>query len=494
MLEGFLNRMTTALKRVPTSRLFFKIFGWFWLTTIAIHVAFSIGSELTGVHVVPQGNMYATVAPLLAAEAVDTFEAGGKPAFTQFSERNVGRNQGTLFLLDGFNEDVLSRTIPANGLRVAKESRLGQLTIFGPHLAAYKCLSRSGRPYVLLLAMHDNPGQLREVWGLSALWFVGGIAAVVTMLCWWLTYHIVSPVHQIQTAAREVALGNLGARVTPKVHRRGDELAALAEDFDGMVSRLESLIRSQKSLLNSVSHEVRSPLARISLAVEILRDGLPSEAGNALAHLDRDVSRLDVLMGQLLTLSRLDTGLGYGERESLDLVQLVEEVTADGNFEAQANGKRVLFTSDLARLDVCASETALRSAVENVIRNGIRFSPSGCELLVKLQMLERSTNQFARIRICDCGPGVPETDLSAIFQPFFQVKGGSVPLGNGLGLAIASEAVRMHHGTILARNLSPSGLEVAIEIPLDRGLPAAVQNPVEQSSTLNGNQQSTYKS
>ena len=182
-------------------------------------------------------------------------------------------------------------------------------------------------------------------------------------------------------------------------------------------------------------------------------------------------------MGQLLTLSRLDTGLGYGERESLDLVQLVEEVTADGNFEAQANGKRVLFTSDLAQLDVWASGTALRSAVENVIRNGIRFSPSGCELLVELQMLERSTYQSARIRICDCGPGVPEEDLSAIFKPFFQVKGGSVPLvGNGLGLAIASEAVRMHRGTILARNLSPSGLEIAIEIPLD-GAPTAYRTP-----------------
>ena len=465
MLEGFLSRRTGALKRVvPRSWLFLKIFGWFWLTTIAVHVAFTVGSALTGVHVVPQGNMFSTVAPLLAAEAVETFEAGGVPGFTEFSKRN----QGTLFLLNGFYADVLSRPVPANGVRIAREARLGQLTIFGPHLAAYKSLSRSGRPYTLLLVMRDDPSEFREIWGLSALWFVAAIAAMVTMLCWWLTYHIVSPIHQIQTAAREVALGNLSARVVPKVHRRGDELAALARDFDGMVSRLESLIKGQKSLLNAVSHEVRSPLARIALAAEILRDGPASEAESAIAHLDSDVSRLDVLMGQLLTLSRLDADLGHGERESINLVQLVEEVAADGNFEAQAEGKRVLFRSALARLDLLANAIALRSAAENVIRNGVRFAPPGSEVSVDLRVVEQATGDCIQLRVRDCGPGVPEEHLAEIFLPFFQVRGESIPLvGNGLGLAIALEAVRMHRGTILARNLLPSGLEIDIEIPLD---------------------------
>ena len=203
MLESFINRSAGVLKHVSRSRLFLKIFCWFWITTIAIHVAFSVGSALTGVHVVPQGNMYATVAPLLAAEAVDTFETGGRPAFTHFSEHNFSQSQGTLFLLDGFYADVLARPLPANGILIAKEARLGQLTIFGPHLAAYRYLSRSGRPYTLLLSMHNNPSELREIWGFSALWFVAAIGAVVTLLCWWLTYHIVSPVQQIQTAARE---------------------------------------------------------------------------------------------------------------------------------------------------------------------------------------------------------------------------------------------------------------------------------------------------
>ncbi|WP_263384505.1 ATP-binding protein [Granulicella arctica] len=473
MLESLINRSAAILGHVPRSRLFFKIFGWFWFTTIAIHVAFSVGSALTGVHVVPQGNMYATVAPLLAAEAVDTFETGGAPAFAQFSEHNFSQNQGTLFLLNGFYADVLSRTLPPNGVRIAKEARLGQLTVFGPHLAAYRYLSRSGRPYTLLLAMRDGPGQFREIWGLSALWFVAAIGTVVTMLCWWLTYHIVSPVHQIQAAARDVALGNLSARVAPAVHRRGDELAALARDFDGMVSRLESLIRSQKSLLNSVSHEVRSPLARITLAAEVLRDGPVSEAENALAHLDRDVSRLDILMGQLLTLSRLDTGLGYGERESLDLVQLVEEVAADGDFEARANGKRVLFRSGLTRLDLPANASALRSAVENVVRNGIRFSDTGAEVLVDLRVVNQSIAPCVQVRIRDHGPGVPDDYLDTICQPFFQIKNASISqVGNGLGLAIALEAVRMHRGSILATNLSPSGLEMMIEIPLTHASPS----------------------
>ena len=465
MLEGFLNRSAGTLNRVvPRSWLFLKIFGWFWLTTIAVHVAFTVGSALTGVHVVPQGNMFATVAPLLAAEAVDSFEAGGVPAFTEFSRRN----QETLFLLNGFYADVLSRTVPTNGVRIAREARLGQLTIFGPHLVAYKTLSRSGRPYTLLLVMRDGPSEFREIWGLSALWFVAAIASMVTMLCWWLTYHIVSPVHQIQTAAREVALGNLSARVAPKVHRRGDELAALARDFDAMVCRLEALLKGQKSLFNAVSHEVRSPLARIALAAEILRDGPASEAESAIAHLDSDVSRLDVLMGQLLTLSRMDADLGHEERESIDLVQLMEEVTANGNFEAQAEGKRVLFRSALARLDLLANTIALRSAAENVIRNAVRFAPPGSEVSVDLLVVEQAMGPCIQLRVRDGGPGVPKEHLAEIFLPFFQVRGEYIPvLGNGLGLAIALEAVRMHRGTILARNLLPSGLEIEIEIPLD---------------------------
>ena len=473
MLDGFLIRTAAAVKRLPRSRLFFKIFAWFWLTTVSIHIAFTVGSALTGVHVIPQGNMYAAVAPLLAAEAVDTYEAGGEAAFREFSEHNFKREQGTLFLLDGFNTDVLARPVPSEGVRVAKETRLGQLTLFGPHLAAYKYLGHSGRPYVLLLAMPDDPEKFREIWGLSALWFVGAIALVVTMLAWWLTHHIVAPIHQIQTTAREVVLGDLSARVEPKLLGRGDELAALGRDFNGMVSRLETLIRSQKSLLNSVSHEVRSPLARITLAAEILRDGPVSEAPNALTHLDKDVGRLDILMGQLLTLSRLDMGFGYQERQSVNLVALVEEVVADGNFEAQAAGKSVVLISQLRHLDVRVSATAVRSAAENVIRNAIRFSPGAGQITVDLRTENQTGGQVIKLGVRDAGPGVPENDLRAIFEPFFQVEKASIPLaGNGLGLAIAFEAVKMHRGVIVARNLSPSGLEVEITIPLQEVAPS----------------------
>jgi signal transduction histidine kinase len=146
----------------------------------------------------------------------------------------------------------------------------------------------------------------------------------------------------------------------------------------------------------------------------------------------------------------------------------------------------VIFRSASASVDVSASANALRSAVENVIRNSIRFSPAGSEVSVDLRIVKQMNGLWVQVRVSDCGPGVPEDSLSAIFQPFFQVHHASVPLaGNGLGLAIAFEAVRMHRGTILARNLPPSGLEVQIEIPLDLAA-ATMHRPADKKSSTTG--------
>jgi len=448
-------------------RLFLKIFFWYWLTAWGMIAIVLLGSRLTGMRQVSAPNMYSTVAPILAAEAAKAYESGGPEAFARFSQSKYHDHERQLLLLDGFYKDVLSRPLSDDGLRVAHAAKNGQLVVFRAHIAAYKFVSSSGHPYILMLYLTSDLRRIGEIlWG-EGLPFSISLIILVTLLCLGLAYHIASPIHSIQSTARRVAQGDLKARVPSSVSRRYDELAALAKDFDSMVIRLDSLIQTQKNLLNSVSHELRSPLARINLSLALLRNRFSADSDDLFQRLDRDVVRIDLLMGQLLTLSRLEARFSSAEREDVDLVQLVEEVAADGNFEAQALGKSVSLQTTGSIILRNADPHALRSACENIIRNAVRFTRPGSDVQIVLKVDRRAPEPLAFLSIRDHGPGVPEGSLQAIFQPFYRINGeGEATRGNGLGLAIASEAIHMHRGTIRAENLRPTGLEIIIQLPV----------------------------
>ena len=448
-------------------RLFLKIFFWYWLTAWGMIAIVLLGSRLTGMRQVSAPNMYATVAPILAAEAVKAYELGGPEAFARFSQSNVHTNERQLFLLDGFYKDVLSRPLSDDGLRVAHAAKNGQLLVLRGDIAAYKFVSSTGHPYILMLNLKSGLRQIGDAVLGQGLPFSISLILLVTLLCFGLAYHIASPIHSIQSTARRVAQGDLKARVPPSVSRRYDELAALAKDFDSMVNRLDSLIQTQKKLLNSVSHELRSPLARINLSLALLKSRFSADSDELFQRLDRDVERIDLLMGQLLTLSRLEAGFSSAEREDMDFAQLVEEVAADANFEAQALGKSVSLQRTGSIILRNADPHALRSACENIIRNAVRFTRAGSDVQIVLEVDRGAPEPQALLSIRDHGPGVPEGSLQAIFQPFYRINGdGEAPGGNGLGLAIASEAIRMHRGTIRAENLRPTGLEIIIQLPI----------------------------
>lgn len=243
-------------------RLFLTIFLWFWLTAWAILAIVFLANRLTGTRQVSPPNMYATVAPLLAAEAAQAYESGGPQGFARFSEGSTDNPERQLFLRDGFNKDVLSRPLTADGIRAAHAAKNGQLIVLRAHIAAYKFVSPSGKPYTLLLQLKPRLREVTDALLGQGLPYTFSLFLLVTLLCLALAYHIASPIYCIQTTARKVAQGDLKARVPTWVSRRFGELAALAKDFDSMVGRLEVLIQTQKDLLNSVSHELRSPLAR----------------------------------------------------------------------------------------------------------------------------------------------------------------------------------------------------------------------------------------
>src|SRR6202035_4810396 len=250
-----------------------------------------------------------------------------------------------LYLINGYGKDVLSRPIPSDSLSIVRRARSDGRVVsrFGlrAHSSSYKFTSPSGRPYVLLVRAPLQLGKFLDATAGGGLPLFGVVFLVVTLFCFWLTHHIVAPIQGIQSAARMVAAGDLSVRAPVEISKRHDELAALAADFDAMVERMSAFVRSQKDLLSTVSHELRSPLTRLIMSLALLRKQSSPESEELLQRMEHDVERVDTLMGQLLTLSRLETGLSSAGRDNVDLSQLVQQVVADGDFEAHSCGKSV---------------------------------------------------------------------------------------------------------------------------------------------------------
>jgi two-component system, OmpR family, sensor histidine kinase CpxA len=282
------------------------------------------------------------------------------------------------------------------------------------------------------------------------------------LICLLLTRHITSPVFELRRIAEAIAGGNLNARVSEDLRNRRDEIGRLGRDFNGMAERLESLVNGHKRLLGDVSHELRSPLSRLLVALGLARRANAEEMPELLDRIALETQRLDSLIGQLLTLSRIESGSHTTAATSIDLTALVHEVVTDADFEARAQSRRVVVTA-FEECTVSGSEELLRSAVENVVRNGVRFTREGTAVDVSI----RREGDRAVIRVRDLGPGVPENKLSEIFLPFRRVQTihGNPNEGSGLGLAIAHRAVAANGGKIGAMNAADGGLIVDIEFP-----------------------------
>lgn len=468
---NFKSRMFRFRDRVPVRRLFVKIFSWFWATALVIIGIIFVARRVTDLRPIDGSSMYASVAHIVAAEAARAYESGGPAGFAGFANGLTGGHESQLFLLDESNQDVLARPLSRDALRLAREAGRDQLVATQSSLyervAAYKFVAVSGRPYTLVLYERSALPNFKAVLLSEGTLFLLGLLFMVTILCFWLAYHIAAPIRGIQSTARRVAQGDLSARVPPAVSARRDELAALATDFDSMVERIEALVRTQKNLMNSVSHELRSPLARLNVCLAMIRKYTPEEAIDVCERMERDVARIDALIGQLLTLSRLEAGLPLGERENVNFTLLVQEVVADGKFEAQSLGKSVSLESSSDVVLETADSLALRSACENIVRNAIHFTRPGTEVNVALRLDNTAANRQVFLTVRDQGPGVPQDILPNIFHPFFRInEAGRRKEGNGLGLAIALEAIRLHHGSITAANLDPEGLEISVQLPV----------------------------
>ena len=318
-----------------------------------------------------------------------------------------------------------------------------------------------GRRRVLMMQWERGSGS-SLFWGSWLAYLrLAGVFLTGIILCYLLALYLTSPIRKLREATNRLAEGDLSTRVAQRVGRRRDEISDLARDFDTMAERIESLLLSQQRLTRDISHELRSPLARMNVALEMAKKKAPPEMAPQLQRIENESQRLNDMISRLLTLSKLETGSQEFDRYEINLRSLVQQVAADADFEAAAKNRSV----KVIRAEDCrimGSDALIRSAVENVLRNAVRYTEEGTAVEVSLS----NGDDKARITIRDHGEGVPEQELSNLFKPFYRVgeardRGSG---GTGLGLAIAEQAVRLHKGTIRARNENDG---LAVEIVLN---------------------------
>jgi two-component system sensor histidine kinase CpxA len=285
------------------------------------------------------------------------------------------------------------------------------------------------------------------------------------LVCFLLARYLTAPLDRLRRATERYAAGDLGTRVAPTLGKRRDEVAELAQAFDHMAQRLQELMMSQRQLLSDVSHELRSPLARLQVALGLARQRTDGRAAAELDRIERETERLNDLIGQLLSLARLESGVALTEREAVDLVELLASVASDADFEACAAHRRVELGSTTPAT-IHGDARLLHSAIENIVRNAVRHTAENTAVTLSLQRDGGKPDNW-RITIRDHGPGVPEAMLPRLFEPFVRVGDARdrASGGYGLGLAIAQKAVRLHGGEIAARNEPEGGFSIVVALP-----------------------------
>jgi len=444
--------------------LFFKIFMWFWLAAAMMFGAWNLmfWISLSQLPMPEQRRgAFGESLNLYAESAVQVYDREGPAAFAQYTSRSQKESGTEIFLFDSAAKPITPTTWTATDLAVEVRDQqkhvahivLGRLT-WGRSVEA-----ASGRSYIFVTRLRQAVLPRPDAFSPARLVVSILIAGLV---CYFLALYLTNPVKKLQSTVKAFAEGNLEARVSPQLGNRADELANLGREFDHMAERIENLISSQKRLLADISHELRSPLARLTVALELARKSADGRAVSALNRIEQETERVNQLVGQLLTLTKLESGSERVPPEIVVLEEIVHQVIDDADYEAKPLHKSVT-ASELEHCRVRGSVELLRSAVENVVRNAVRYTAEGTSVEVALHW----RIDTAVLTVRDHGPGVPEAELQHIFEPFYRVSEARERAsgGVGLGLSIADRTVKLHGGSIRAQN-AKDGLIVTIELPL----------------------------
>jgi two-component system sensor histidine kinase CpxA len=462
--------------------LFLKIFLWFW-ATLALSLVLAI---LVTIALRPTRHGIENQAPQTLAEAVNAYQSGGEHGAHAYLEELLRSEHVRAFVFDSSGHELAGHHVPP----WIEDARQGGSLSGGPlHHHTWMdsmlpdrimraALTLDGKRYTLVLELPPGP---RTFFGPHDIPLLAIAVILSGLVCYLLAWSMTSPVTRLRKAAQSLAAGDLSARTGAPVGGPRDELTELMRDFDRMAERIEGLVESQSRLLKDVSHELRSPLARLSVALGLARQRAASEVGrevapeleSALNRIEQEADRLNQLIQRLLTISRLESGTDGIRKTTLSLRELVEQIAHDAEYETPGRGCRVTAPSDSEdEFLVEADPDLLRSAIENAVRNATRYTAEGTTVEVRLERQQAVGGEEGEIiiRVLDSGPGVPNEALRKIFEPFYRLDDARNRQtgGAGLGLSIADRAVRLHGGQLRASNRKEGGLEIEIRIPAVR--------------------------
>ncbi|RDI98212.1 sensor histidine kinase [Dyella solisilvae] len=403
---------------------------------------------------------------VLAQGADKAYEGGGSTALADWSAQQ--RREGIEATLFENGQELAPIRMPSV-MRESLPTWLGEQRdlVLQPwpnlYVAVQQVHGADGKTRQLV-ALSRTHSRLRPRTRQSIFLAIQGVLSLlfIGLVGWWVARRVAKPVEAIRRATRRMASGELSARVEGQGRDAQDELAHLARDFDAMAERIEALVAHDRSVLQDLSHELRSPLARLHLILDLARRSRDrEEAARYFEQAEQEISRMDGLTGEMLALSRLEGGIPGESRGPVDVSALLRECVRRAGVEATARG--ITLAADApAPAVVSGSELLLERALDNLIANAIKFSPEGG----RVELSARSGATEVDLAIRDHGPGVPAGELDSLFRPLFRGSNAARAGGHGLGLAIVQRVVQAHGGEVRASNAEGGGLVVQLALPL----------------------------
>ena len=457
--------------RRPAGTLWFRLFVWFWMSSMAIGVLLVDLMMLQGDTPLAWIRVLRHAAPDVAARAAvmvyETRGVGGLSAY--FAEL---RGDGLLqYLFDAEGRELSGATAPEEAQQLARDhspgihhrmarrrrSMLIGMEVRGNGEARYVYVAEPGRAPVLGPLFGWREFALR----------IGFVAVVSGLLCYLLARWLASPLGELRRATLRFAGGDLEARADAAAFRGAAEISALAGEFNRMAERIRDSVLQQRRFFQDVSHELRSPLTRLGLAAGLARRKSLGGDTAELDRIERETARLQRLVAGILSMAAMDRDFAAEEKHRIEIGELLRGVVEDCNYACRDREAPVVLREPFSKAWLVANEQQLRGAFENVMLNAVRYSPPGTAVEVGC---ERNGNGELRVAVCDRGPGVPEEALGQIFEPFYRsgLPDDANPDGLGLGLAITHRAVALIGGSVTARNRAGGGLEVEFRFQAGR--------------------------
>ncbi|MDX1913961.1 MAG: ATP-binding protein [Methylophilus sp.] len=476
------------------SRLYWKFFLFFFLaqlTTafgVGVFILFDIDRQSKNIRSID----HSPIAQSFITAAISTLQLGGEDALKQLLSRwRDDHVAEELYVLRADGKEILSRNVEAllaedaKNIKQSKQSSLTKVKLENGTEYQFFVVAPRGRHFFPREGAPSPPGldslgtappfnggapppnerlPMNAWMGLITAFpikglLIGTLASIffAAILAW----YFLKPIKNLRHAFQEAASGNLNVQVAEKMGSRNDELSDLGRHFDHMVTRINALLKAEKRLLHHVSHELRSPLARIHMALGLATQN-QARIGSSIDRIELEANRMEKLIGELLELSRFESGIVEIKKESFVLNDILETIVEDAALEASA--KRIKILLDAASsLVVMGQQDLLYRAIENVVRNAIKYGPSESE--IKLLCQYEQGRKWVLVEVVDQGTGVLETELEDIFKPFVRGYSSSQNEGHGVGLAITKQVIEAHGGEVVAKNLKPFGFSVLMKIP-----------------------------